>query len=150
LRPRAVFERLFGSGEMERDPVRRARLERYRKSVLDSALEDAHGLQKDLGATDRRKLDEYLYAIRDIETRVQRTERENAQVPALDKPPSSVPENYNEHTRVMFDLMTVAFQTDVTRVITFLMAIEQSNRAYREIGIPDSHHGLTHHGGDKE
>src|SRR5439155_1422738 len=97
VRPRAVFERLLGSGEMERDPVRRARLERYRKSVLDSALEDARGLQKGLGATDRRKLDEYLYAIRDIETRVQRTERENAQVPALDKPPSSVPENYNEH-----------------------------------------------------
>lgn len=151
VRPRAVFERLFGSGEMERDPSRRARLEKYKKSVLDSVLEDARGLQNSLGATDRRKLDEYLYAIRDIETRLQKTERENAEiVPALDKPPSSVPENYNEHTRIMFDLMTVAFQTDVTRVITFLMAIEQSNRAYREIGIPDSHHGLTHHGGDKE
>jgi len=151
VRPRAVFERLFGSGEMERDPSRRARLEKYKKSVLDSVLEDARGLQNTLGATDRRKLDEYLYAIRDIETRLQKTERENAEiVPALDKPHPSVPENYNEHTRIMFDLMTVAFQTDVTRVITFLMAIEQSNRAYREIGIPDSHHGLTHHGGDKE
>ena len=68
----------------------------------------------------------------------------------MDGPPASVPENYIEHTHLMFDLMTVAFQTDSTRIVTFLMAIEQSNRAYREIGIADSHHGLTHHGGDKE
>ena len=68
----------------------------------------------------------------------------------MDRPSPSVPENYDEHTRIMFDLMTTAFQTDSTRIITFLMAIEQSNRAYREIGIADSHHGLTHHGGDKE
>ena len=68
----------------------------------------------------------------------------------MDRPSPSVPENYNEHTRIMFDLMATAFQTDSTRIITFLMAIEQSNRAYREIGIADSHHGLTHHGGDKE
>src|SRR5262249_35015732 len=87
VRPRAVFERLFGSGEIERDPVRRARLELYQKSVLDSVLEDAKGLQKNLGATDRRKLDEYLYAIRDIETRLQKTEKQNAQsAPPLDRP----------------------------------------------------------------
>src|SRR5262249_9801965 len=127
------------------------RLELYQKSVLDSVLDDAKGLQKNLGANDRRKLDEYLYAIRDIETRLQKTEKQNAQsAPPLDRPPSSGPENINEHTGILFDLMTVAFQTDSTRIITFLMAIEQSNRAYREIGIADSHHGLTHHGGDKE
>jgi hypothetical protein len=136
---------------MERDPVRRARLDRYKKSVLDSVLEDARSLQTNLGATDRRKLDEYLYAVREIETRIQKAELENSVIkPSIDKPAPSVPENYNEHTRLMFDLMTVAFQTDVTRVVTFMMAIEQSNRAYREIGIADSHHGLTHHGGDKE
>jgi hypothetical protein len=151
VRPRAVFERLFGSGELERDPVRRARNERYKKSILDSVLDDAKSLEKGLGATDKRKLDEYLYAIREIETRIQKSEQSGGDVvPPLDKPAPSVPENYSEHTRMMFDLMTVAFQTDVTRVTTFLMAIEQSNRAYREIGIADSHHGLTHHGGDKE
>jgi hypothetical protein len=91
-----------------------------------------------------------MYAVRDIETRIQRTEGANAVNPNIEKPISSVPENYDEHTALMFDLMLAAFQTDSTRIITFLMALEQSNRAYREIGIADSHHGLTHHGGDKE
>jgi hypothetical protein len=150
IRPRAVFERLFGSGEVERDPVKRARQQKYQKSVLDSVLQDARRLEGTVGVSDRRKIDEYLYAVRDIETRIQRTETENTLNPDMDRPSPSVPENYNEHTRIMFDLMTTAFQTDSTRIITFLMAIEQSNRAYREIGIPDSHHGLTHHGGDKE
>ena len=150
IRPRAVFERLFGSGEVERDPVKRARQEKYQKSVLDSVLQDAKRLERAVGVSDRRKLDEYLYAVRDIETRIQKTESESAVNPEMDRPSPSVPENYDEHTRIMFDLMTTAFQTDSTRIITFLMAIEQSNRAYREIGIADSHHGLTHHGGDKE
>lgn len=151
VRPRAVFERLFGSEDFEQDPAVRAKKEKYRRSVLDSLAGDAKRLQNSLGATDRRKLDEYLYAVRDIETRIQRTEASNVEItPTMDKPPSSIPENYQEHTRLMFDLMTSAFQTDSTRVVTFLMAIEQSNRAYREIGIADSHHGLTHHGGDKE
>ncbi|HYI95142.1 MAG TPA: DUF1552 domain-containing protein [Bryobacteraceae bacterium] len=152
IRPRAVFERLFGSSDVEKDPVRRARNARYRRSVLDSVLADATRLQSELGIADRRKVDEYLYAIRDIETRVEKAEVENkARIePTLDRPSSSVPEHYGEHARLMFDLITAAFQTDSTRVITFLMAIEQSNRAYREIGITDSHHGLTHHGGDKE
>lgn len=152
IRPRAVFERLFGTADAEKDPVKRARNERYRRSVLDSVLGDAKRLQSDVGASDRRKVDEYLYAIRDIETRVERAEAASSprMQPTMDVPPSSVPEHYAEHARLMFDLITAAFQTDSTRVITFLMAIEQSNRAYREIGIPDSHHGLTHHGGDKE
>ena len=150
IRPRAVFERLFGSGEIERDPVKRARLEKYQKSVLDSVVGDARRLQTSLGTSDRRKLEEYMYAVRDIETRIQRAENANTLNPDMDKPASSVPENYDEHTKLMFDLMITAFQTDSTRIITFLMAIEQSNRAYREIGIADSHHGLTHHGGDKE
>jgi len=102
---------------------------------------------------DRRKLDEYLYAIRDIEQRIQRAERDNQDakiLPSIEAPPSSIPEHYTEHARLMFDLMIAAFQTDSTRIITFLMAIEQSNRNYREIDIPESHHGLTHHGGDKD
>jgi hypothetical protein len=150
IRPRAVFERLFGGGDIERDPIKRARQEKYQKSVLDSVLADARRLEGALGMSDRRKLDEYMYAVRDIETRIQRTEQRSASQPDMERPSPSVPENYNEHTRIMFDLMTAAFQADLTRVITFLMAIEQSNRAYREIGIADSHHGLTHHGGDKE
>ena len=151
VRPRAVFERLFGSADAERDPVKRAKLERYKKSVLDSVLGDAKTLAGTLGKDDRRKLDEYLYAIRDIESRIQSAEQQNAAiVPNMAAPPSSVPENYTEHSRLMFDLMLAAFQTDSTRIVTFLMAIEQSNRNYREIGITDSHHGLTHHGGDKE
>jgi hypothetical protein len=150
IRPRAVFERLFGTGEIERDPVKRARQEKYDRSVLDAVLTDARRIEGALGASDKRKLDEYMYAVRDIETRIQRTERQSATNPEMERPSPSVPENYHEHTRIMFDLMTTAFQTDSTRVITFLMAIEQSNRAYREIGIADSHHGLTHHGGDKD
>jgi hypothetical protein len=153
IRPRAVFERLFGSADTEKDPVRRARNQRYRRSVLDSVLADARRLQGDLGSSDRQKVDEYLYAVRDIETRIDKAEQTKATgvkpPPALEMP-ASVPEDYSEHARLMFDLMIAAFQTDSTRVMTFLMAIEQSNRAYREIGIPDSHHGLTHHGGDKE
>ena len=152
IRPRAVFERLFGSASADSDPVRRARMDKYNRSILDSVMEDTRRLQGSLGASDRRKIDEYLYAIREIETRIQKTERSSAPSlkPTVEMPSSSVPEHYTEHSRLMFDLMTAAFQTDSTRVITFLMAIEQSNRAYREIGIADSHHGLTHHGGDKE
>src|SRR3954468_15818455 len=152
IRPRAVFERLFGSGNVERDPKVRARNQKYEASILDSVLGDAKRLEGAVGPTDRRKIDEYMTAVRDIETRIQTTEKHNSSevVPAIDAPANSVPENYVEHTHIMFDLMTVAFQTDSTRIVTFLMNIEQSNRAYREIGIADSHHGLTHHGGDKE
>jgi hypothetical protein len=151
IRPRAVFERLFGSAEVETDPVRRARRQRYQKSILDSVLEDARSLEGSLGKTDRRKLDEYLFAIREIETRIQKTESQNTRaVPSIAAPSSSIPENFEEHAHLLMDLMTLALQTDSTRVITFLLALEQSNRAYREIGIAESHHGLTHHGGDKE
>ena len=152
VRPRAVFERLFGSTEGDLDPAHRARLERYNRSILDSVMDDTRRLETSLGPSDRRKLDEYLYAIREIEGRIQKAEQSNTPgvKPSLEVPSAGVPENYTEHSRLMFDLMTAAFQTDSTRVITFQMAIEQSNRAYREIGISDSHHGLTHHGGDKE
>src|SRR5690606_6406626 len=106
VRPRAVFERLFGSEDFEQDPAVRAKKEKYRRSVLDSLAGDAKRLQNSLGATDKRKLDEYLYAVRDIETRIQRTEASNVEVtPTMDKPSSSIPENYQEHTRLMFDLM---------------------------------------------
>jgi len=152
VRPRAVYERLFGNPEFDLDPVRRARMQRYNRSILDSVIEDTRRLEGSLGPSDRRKLDEYLYGIREIEGRIQKTERANTTRvrPNMEVPSSSVPEHYTEHCRLMFDLMTAALQSDSTRVITLQMAIEQSNRAYREIDISDSHHGLTHHGGDKE
>lgn len=152
IRPRAVFERLFGSTSAERDPKRRARQELYEKSVLDVVLDDARRLQGSLGGADRRKLDEYLYGIREIETRLQKTERENTRkAPGVAAPSPSVPTDFAEHARIMMDLLTLAFQTDSTRVATVLLGIEQSPRSYgAEIGISEAHHGLTHHSGDPE
>lgn len=151
VRPRAVFERLFGSAEIERDPARRARLEKYDRSVLDFVLQDANRLKGTLGGADRLKLDEYLFAIRDIEKRIQSAEQGKLPVaPAIRNLPSSIPADFVEHSRLMFDLLTLAFQTDATRVATLMLALEQSNRPYREIGIAEAHHGLTHHRGDVE
>ena len=152
VRPRAVFERLFGGDEFIQDPVRRARQRTYQASILDVVLSDAQRLKNSLGATDRLKLDEYLFAVRDIESRIQKAEKQNSAltIPTLIEPPSSVPDNMAEHSKLMFDLMTVAFQTNMTRVITMLMATEQSTRSYREIGVAEGHHGLTHHQGDKD
>jgi hypothetical protein len=152
IRPRAVFERLFGSVEDERDPKRRARQDLYQKSVLDVVLEDARRLQGSLGGADRRKLDEYLYGIREIETRIQNAERNpSLATPPVPAPSSSIPTNFAEHARLMMDLLTLAFQTDSTRVATVLLGIEQSPRSYgAEIGISEAHHGLTHHSGDRE
>jgi hypothetical protein len=150
IRPRAVFERLFGADDTDDpDPARRARARRQRKSVLDFVLDNANGLRHTLGATDQRKLDEYLFAVRDIEKRIQNAEQAAPPVnPPFAKPGESVPENFIEHSRLMFDLMAVALQADLTRVCTFMYGPEGSNRNYREIGITDAHHGLTHHLGD--
>ena len=106
--------------------------------------------QSSLGGADRRKLDEYLYAVRDIEKRIQSAERDQRRARARStRPSASVPDDFAEHSQLMFDLMALAFQTDMTRVITVLLAIEQSPRNYPEIGITEGHHGLTHHQGDK-
>jgi hypothetical protein len=102
-----------------------------------------------LGGADRRKLDEYLYAVRDVEKRIQSVERDNTVKVAVNAPAASVPDDFSEHSRLMFDLMALAFQTDMTRVVTVLLAIEQSPRNYPEIAITEGHHGLTHHQGDK-
>jgi hypothetical protein len=153
IRPRAVFERMFGSVDDEKDPARRARLADYRKSMLDIVLDDARSLKQTLGGTDRRKLDEYLSSIRDIEKRIQGTEHANntRRVPAqASAPAASVPTDFAEHSHLMFDLLTLAFQADQTRVVTLLLGLEQSPRNYPEIGITEGHHGLTHHQGDKD
>jgi hypothetical protein len=150
INPRSVFERLFGSGDGAEDPATRARREVYQKSILDFVLEDTRQLQGVLGGSDRRKLDEYLSAVREIEKRIdtaERTARETA--PPISKP-AGIPLDYGEHARLMFDLMVVAWQTDQTRITTFMMGREGSTRPYREIGISDAHHPLTHHRNNPE
>jgi hypothetical protein len=154
VRPRAVFERLFGSLDMGADPVHRRRQEMYEKSILDGLLDDARRLQASLGGADKVKMDEYLSSVREIETRIQTVERSGKSAPVDVKypvPSASVPSDFGEHARLMTDLMVLAFQTDMTRIATVLLSIEQSPRAYgAEIGLPEGHHGLTHHSGDKE
>jgi len=153
VRPRAIFERLFGNpDDFALDAVHRARQQKYQASILDVVLGEAQRLKSNLSASDGNKIDEYLFAIRDIEARIQRTEKQNAtmKMPDVAVPPSSVPDNMADHSKLMFDLLTIAFQTNMTRVMTMLMATEQSTRSYREIGVAEGHHGLTHHQGDKE
>jgi hypothetical protein len=150
INPRSVFERLFAGWESGEDAVARARRMRYNKSILDFAMEDTARLEGKLGPTDRRKMDEYLTAVREIEGRIQKAEQQSTEVvPPMGKP-DGIPIDYADHSRLMFDLLAVAFQSDLTRIATFMLAREGSNRAYREIGISDAHHSLTHHRGNQE
>jgi Protein of unknown function (DUF1552) len=152
VRPRAVFERLFGSLDLGSDPAHRRRQEMYEKSILDGVLDDARRLQASLGGSDKTKMEEYLSSVREIEIRIQSVERSaNSKPVEYPVPSASVPSDFGEHARLMTDLLVLAFQTDLTRVSTVLLSIEQSPRAYgAEIGISEGHHGLTHHSGDKE
>ena len=150
VNPRLVFERLFGRPGDSDDPVARAKRKRYEKSILDFVQQDTRKLQLELGPTDRRKLDEYLTGVREIEKRIEASEASAAQTtPSMDRP-FGVPVDFVEHAKLMFDLQVVAFQTDQTRIATFMIAREGSNRTYREIGVPGAHHGLTHHRNDEE
>lgn len=144
--PRIVFEMLFGDGGSASD--RRTALRR-RASLLDVFNHDIARLKLKLGAGDRDKIDQYLDTIREVERRIQRAEAETAKdtLPDLDRP-IGVPAAYADHAKLMFDLQLLAFQGDVTRVITFQLARETSNRTYPEIGVPDPHHPLSHHGND--
>jgi len=146
--PRIVFESLFGEGGTAQE--RRAAL-RKRASLLDSISEEITRLQRDLGPADRAKLEEYLTAVREVERRIQTAESDAAknQLPDLDRP-LGVPASYADHARLMFDLQVLALQGDVTRVTTFQLARETSNRTYPEIGVPDPHHPLSHHGNNAE
>jgi len=148
-RPRAVFERLFGDSDSTDPAVRRARLQTDR-SLLDSVTEAATRLMRSVGAADRARLTEYLEGMRDVERRIQRAEEQwTRELPAVDRP-AGIPGSFEEHATLMFDLQVLAFQADLTRVITFMLGPEQSNRAYPEIGVPDVHHGLSHHQGDSQ
>ena len=146
--PRIVFESLFGEGGTAKE--RRAAL-RERASLLDSVSEEITRLQHELGPADRAKLEEYLTAVREVERRIQTAESDGAknQLPDLDRP-LGVPASYADHARLMFDLQVLALQGDVTRVTTFQLARETSNRTYPEIGVPDPHHPLSHHGNNAE
>jgi hypothetical protein len=148
INPRVVFERLFGVADANESPAARVRREQHRRSVLDLVAEDAKSLQTTLGPTDKRKIDEYLYGVREIERRIESAENSKRIVPEMEVP-DGVPAEFADHARLMFDLMAVAFQTDSTRIITFMLGREGSNRTYREIGVPDPHHGISHHRGDE-
>ncbi|MBL8217790.1 MAG: DUF1552 domain-containing protein [Bryobacterales bacterium] len=150
INPRLVFERLFGAGDELEDAASRARRLKYEKSILDTVTDETASLKLSLGSTDRRKLDEYLHSVREIEKRIAGAERDSKDLTPPFEKPAGAPFDYAGHARLMYDLMTVAFQTDSTRIITFMMGREGSSRAYREIGISDAHHPLTHHRGNEE
>jgi len=142
--PRAIFERMFGTTGST-DPA--ARLERMRRdrSILDLVGAELNGLERVVGPADQVKLDEYLEAVRDIERRIAMAEEQNTrELPVVDQP-IGVPNDYAEHARLQMDLLALAYQTDLTRISTFMLAREVSGRAYPEIGVSDSHHPLSHH-----
>lgn len=143
VNPRSVFERLFGTVDPSLDPATRQRRALYRKSILDLTRQDTQSLTGKLGATDRRKLDEYLTSIREVEVRIAKAEKD-PEIPMGEKP-SGIPFEYRDYVKLMFDLQVIAFQSDLTRVFTMMLGREGSVRTYPEIGVPDPHHPLTHH-----
>jgi hypothetical protein len=144
LDPRSLFDRLFGE-DAGLSPEARAQRNKYRQSILDFISEDTRALQKNLGPSDQRKLDQYLGSIRDIEVQIEKAEKDNAQIDPHMEKPYGIPQDFAEHFKLMTGMLTVAFQADLTRVVTFLVTREGSSRAYRELGISDGHHPLTHH-----
>lgn len=147
--PRAVFERLFGDSDSTDPKARRARIEEE-ESVLDSVTDKIHSLSKTLGAGDRAKLGQYLEGVRDAERRIQMAERQsNRQLPVIQHP-AGIPPTFIEHARLMFDLYALAWQCDLTRVITFMIGQEFTGRTYPEIGVHDGHHATSHHRNDPE
>jgi len=146
--PRIVFERLFGDGGSPADQLSELR---KNGSILDWVHDDISRLQGKLGPGDRTKVGEYLETVREMERRIQKAERQTADSPLIElERPLGVPQAYADHAKLMFDLQTLAFQADITRVITFQLARETSTRTYPEIGVPDAHHPVSHHDNDPE
>ena len=146
--PRNVFERLFGDGGSAEE---RSKTLKKKASLLDRVKSDIARLQRELGSSDRTKVDQYLDSVREVERRIQIAEAGAAENPAPDfERPIGVPDAYADHARLMFDLQVLALQADITRVITFQLARETSTRSYHEIGVSEPHHPLTHHGNDPE
>jgi hypothetical protein len=148
--PRLVFERLFGAGPREARTRNLGLRRAQERSILDFVLEDTHALQKRLGRRDQEKLGEFLTSVREIERRIEEAERFKDIPNPDEETPSGVPASPAEHVQLMFDMMVLAFQTDSTRICTFLLAGEGSNRSFPDIGIPEGHHNLSHHFGKKE
>jgi hypothetical protein len=145
--PRVVFERLFGSSDSTDPRVRAARLQQDR-SILDSVTARVRQLQQTLGRTDNRRLNDYLESLRDVERRIQKAEEQSGrQGPDVDQP-AGVPDGFEPHVQLLYDLQVLAYQSDLTRVITFMYGREQTGRPYPQIGIPEPHHPLTHHQND--
>ena len=147
--PRAVFERLFGNNDPNESEESRVRRQGFKRSILDFVLEDANRLKKQLGAKDQTKLDEYFTGVREIEDRLARVAAINSDAGSAQKKPTGVPGELGEHVRLMCDMMTLAFQADLTRIATFMICNDGSNRSYKDIGVPEGHHDMSHHGGDK-
>jgi Protein of unknown function (DUF1552) len=147
--PRAAFERLFGT-DVALDPQTRARRQRYRSSILDAVSDRTNSLMGTLGAADRRKVDEYLYAIRQIERRIEMAEKDTHPFKPGMEEPSGIPEAFSDYVKLMYDLQILAFQADLTRVSTLVIGREGSTRTYGEIGVADPHHPLSHHRGNPE
>ena len=147
--PRAVFERLFGDAGSTSTAARAARMRKDR-SILDSVTQTIARLQGGLGALDRARLDDYLTAIRDIERRIQKADEQSARALPEVAQPAVTPPVFEDYAKLMFDLQVLAYQSDLTRVITFMMAREISGRTYQEIGVPDAHHAVSHHMNDPE
>jgi len=151
MNPRVVFERMFGDMDLSGSPAQRRNEASYRQSVLDLTMQDTMSLKRELGPTDRQKLDEYFTCLRDLEVRIAKAESE----PKVDLPPGvqappGVPVVFADHAQLMFDLIKLAFQTDTTRVATFMLAREGGLRPYPEIEVPEAHHSISHHGGNPE
>ena len=149
--PKQVFERLFASSGETSASLKK--IDDTRKSILDVVGEDANSLRGKLGATDKRKLDEYLSAVREIEMRLNKSASNQIAAPKFTPPesarPTGIPKEFQDHCRLMFDMMALAFQADLTRVATFVIANEGSNRNYKNIGVAEGHHELSNHGNDK-
>jgi hypothetical protein len=148
--PRSAFERLFGIEDVPLSPEDRARRAQHRQSILDIVGDRTRQLLTGLGPSDRRKMDEYLYAIREIERQIERAETDGVEVPPGVEKPAGIPATFAEYVKLMFDLQAVAFQADVTRVATMMIGREGSLQTYPEIDVPDSHHPLTHHRGQPD
>jgi len=148
--PRLVFERLFGAGTRKERAAELQRRRAEQRSILDFVVADARDLQRQLNASDRDKLDQYLTGVRDLESRIQRAEQIGDPTNPNVESPAGIPPTYAEHIQLMYDVMLLAFQTDSTRVATLLLAHDGSNRSFAEIGIPEGHHDLSHHFGNEE
>ncbi len=151
MNPAAVFERLFGGADDLENRIASQQRIRNRSSILDFVGRNAQNLQTQLSANDRRKFDEYLYAVREIEKRLDNVDKlDEPELDIADFPrPMGVPASYGEHVKLMLDMMTLAFQTDSTRIVSFMFANAGSNRSYREIGLKSGHHDVSHHGHSK-